>query len=150
METDRLPRHIGGELKVGRRNGRTNLYRLSWPEDLVPELEEFLKVWLLWLLGKERPELFISRLELPYTTFGINKEFKKTVFEYTEHAMNLHLVHDVWVSEYFAAENDVTVAAQMLGDTVETVLRHYVELLRKQVTEVADRFVRKAKQANAD
>ena len=34
----------GMELMVGRRNGRTNLYRLSWPKDLVPELEEFLKV----------------------------------------------------------------------------------------------------------
>ena len=41
-------------------------------------------------------------------------------------------------------------AAQMLGDMVETVLRHYVEQLRKQVTKVADRFVRKAKQASAD
>jgi hypothetical protein len=77
--------------------------------------------------------------------FKINEEFKKTVFEYTEHAMKLHLVRNVWASEYFAAENDVTVAAQMLGDTVETVLRHYVEPLRKQITEVADRFVRKAK-----
>jgi len=34
----------GMELMVGRRNGRTNLYRLSWPKDLVPKLEEFLKV----------------------------------------------------------------------------------------------------------
>lgn len=63
--------------------------------------------------------------------------------------VNLHLVRDVWASEYFAAENDVTVAAQMLGDTVETVLRNYVEPLRKQTAEVADRFARKAKQASA-
>lgn len=140
----------GMELKVGRRNGRTNLYRLSWPEDLVPELEEFLKVWRPLLSGQARSELFISRYGQPYTVFGLKKEFKKTVFEYTERAMNLHLVRDVWASEYFAAENDVTVAAQMLGDTVETVLRNYVEPLRKQATEVADRFVRKAKQASLD
>jgi len=138
----------GAELKVGRRNGRTNLYRLRWPEDLVPELEEFLKVWRPLLPGQERRELFISRHGQPYTVFGLNEEFKKTVFAYTAHAMNLHLVRDVWASEYFAAENDVTVAAQMLGDTVETVMRHYVEPLRKQVTDVADRFVRKAKQAS--
>jgi len=140
----------GMELKVGRRNGRTNLYRLSWPEDLVPELEEFLMVWRPLLPGQERPELLISRYGQPYTVFGLNKEFKKTVYEYTERAMNLHLVRDVWASEYFAAENDVTVAAQMLGDTVETVLRNYVEPLRKQATEVADQFVRKAKQARLD
>jgi hypothetical protein len=140
----------GMELKVGRRNGRANLYRLSWPEDLVPELEEFLKVWRPLLPGQARPELFISRMGQPYTVFGLNKEFKKVVFAYTAQAMNLHLVRDVWASEYFASENDITVAAQMLGDTVETVLRHYVEPLRKQNTEVADRFARKAKQANMD
>ena len=44
----------------------------------------------------------------------------------------------------------MTVAAQMLGDTVETVLQNYVEPLRKQVTEVADQFVRKAKQGRLD
>ncbi len=140
----------GAELKIGRRNGRTNLYRLSWPDDLVPELEEFLKLWRPLLPGQERPELFISRHGQPYTVFGLNKEFKKTVFAYTAHAMNLHLVRDVWASEYFASENDVAVAAQMLGDTVETVLRHYVEPLRKQNTDVADRFIRKAKQASTD
>ena len=102
------------------------------------------------LPGQARPELFISRMGQPYTVFGLNKEFKKVVFAYTAQAMNLHLVRDVWASEYFASENDITVAAQMLGDTVETVLRHYVEPLRKQNTEVADRFARKAKQANMD
>ena len=42
-----------------------------------------------------RPELLISRLGQPYTVFGLNKECKNTVFEYTAHAMNLHLVQDV-------------------------------------------------------
>jgi hypothetical protein len=49
------------ELMVGRRNGCANLYRLSWPKDLVPELEEFLKVWRPLLLEEARPELFIAR-----------------------------------------------------------------------------------------
>jgi hypothetical protein len=38
----------------------------------------------------------------------------------------------------------------MLGDTVKTVLRNCVKPLREQVAEVADRFVRKAKQASTD
>ena len=59
--------------------------------------------------------------------------------------MNIHLVRNVWASEYFAAENDVTVAANLLGDSIETVIRHYVDPLRKQFTVVADRFVRKAR-----
>lgn len=64
--------------------------------------------------------------------------------------MNPHLVRAVWASEYFAAGNDVTVAAQMLEDTVETMQRHYVDPLHKQNTEIADRFARKAKQAGTD
>lgn len=135
----------GIELKVGRRNGRTNVYRLIWPQELVPQLEEFLEHWRPLLSGHGRPELFISRLGLPYTAFGINEEFKKTIFEYTGRAMNIHLVRNVWASEYFAAENDVTIAADLLGDSIETVMRHYVDPLRKRATEAADRFVREAK-----
>lgn len=135
----------GIELKVGRRNGRTNIYRLNWPKELVPQLEEFIKHWRPLLPGHKRPELFVSRLGLPYTVFGLNGEFKKTIFAYTGYAMNIHLVRNVWASEYFAAENDVTVAANLLGDSIETVIRHYVDPLRKQFTVVADRFVRKAK-----
>jgi len=67
----------GMELKVGRRNGRTNLYRLSWPEDLVPELEEFLKVWRPLLSGQARSELFISRYGQPYIVFGLKKSSRR-------------------------------------------------------------------------
>lgn len=67
----------GMELMVGRRNGRTNLYRLSWPKDLVPELEEFLKVWRPLLPEEARPELFIARMGQLYTVFGLNKSSRK-------------------------------------------------------------------------
>jgi hypothetical protein len=65
----------------------------------VPEIEEFLKIWRPFLPGQARPELFITRLSQPYTVFGLNTEFKKTVFEHTAHAMNLRLVRNVWASE---------------------------------------------------
>ena len=82
----------------------------------------------------ERAELFLSRRGQPYTVFGLNEEFKKTVFAYTGYVMNIHRVRNVWASEYFAAENDVTVAADLLGDSIETVMRHYVEPLKKRIT----------------
>jgi hypothetical protein len=70
----------GIELKVGRRNGNTNVYRLNWPKELVPQLEEFIKHWRPLLPSHERSELFLSRYGQPYTVFGLNEEFKKAEF----------------------------------------------------------------------
>ena len=42
----------GIELKVGRRNGSTNVYRLSWPAELVSQLEEFLKALASTVAGE--------------------------------------------------------------------------------------------------
>jgi hypothetical protein len=50
----------GIELKVGRRNGRTNIYRLNWPKELVPQLEEFLKHWRPLLPGHKGPNCLLE------------------------------------------------------------------------------------------
>lgn len=131
----------GDELKVGRVHGRVNLYRIPFPEDLVPQLEEFLSVWRPMLPGSHLPELFTAWTGRPFVGNTLGAEFKKTIFAYTGRATNIHLMRDIWVTEFLERTQDFPAAAEMLGDTIETVLRHYAHLRRTNAGALADRFI---------
>lgn len=60
--------------------------------------------------------------------------------------MRIHLVRDILASEYFASENDITTAAAMFGDTIETVMRIHLDPRSNGAGEIADRFIQKAMQ----
>jgi len=131
----------GDELKVGRVHGRMNFYRILFPDDLVAQLEEFLTVWRPILPGSELPELFTTSTGRPFTHSALNTEFKKVIYAYTGRATNMHLMRDIWVTEFLEQSQDFATAAEMLGDTVETVLRHYAHLQNLKAGFLADRFI---------
>lgn len=131
----------GDELKVGRVHGQVNFYRILFPDDLVPQLEEFLSVWRPMLPGSGLPELFTTWTGRPFTYSALNAEFKKTIYAYTGRATNMHLMRDIWVTEFLEKTQDFPAAAEMLGDTVETILRHYAHLRRVNTGSLADQFV---------
>ncbi len=130
----------GEELKVARLQGQQNIYRVSFPPDLVSRLEEFLTLWRPLLPGHNRPELFTVWTKRPFTANALNTEVKKAIFSYTGRATNIHRLRDIWATEFIEQTQDFPLAASMLGDTVETVLRHYMHLRRTNTCEVADRF----------
>lgn len=131
----------GDELKVGRVRGCINVYRIQFPEDLVPQLEEFLTTWRSMLPGNNLPELFTAWTGRPFLQNALSTEFKKTIYAYTGRATNIHLIRDIWVTEFLEQTQDFPAAAEMLGDTIETVLRHYAHLRRVDTGALADRFI---------
>lgn len=131
----------GDELKVGRVRGCVNVYRIQFPEDLVPQLEEFLTVWRPMLPGNNLPELFTAWTGRAFLQNALCAEFKKTIYAYTGRATYIHLIRDIWVTEFLEQTQDFPAAAEMLGDTIETVLRHYAHLRRVDTGALADRFI---------
>ena len=91
--------------------------------------------------GHARAEVFTTKTGRPFSAYALNAEFKKTVYAYTGRVMNIHLVRDVWANEYIAATGDVATAAVILGDTVETVIRCYVDPYCDGADDKADRIV---------
>jgi len=132
----------GDELKVGKQGNRPNTYNTRFPRDMVAPLNEFLNVWRPLLPGCERDEIFTTWTGQPFTSSAISVEFRKTAYAYTRHATNIHLVRDIWATEFLIATQDFITAADMLGDRVETVLARYAHLRRVNAGEIADRFIR--------
>ena len=131
----------GSELKVGKVRGKVNIYRASFPPDLEDALDEFLKIWRPLLPIQQRRELFVTRWGNPFTANALNTQFQKTDYAYTQHATHIHLVRDIWATEFIEGTQNFSGAADMLGDTLETVLRHYAHLQRIAVCEQADEFI---------
>jgi hypothetical protein len=98
------------------------------------------RAWRPLLPGHNRPELFTVWTKRPFTANALNTEVKKAIFSYTGRATNIHRLRDIWATEFIEQTQDFPLAASMLGDTVETVLRHYMHLRRTNTCEVADRF----------
>ncbi len=127
----------GDELKVGRRQEQENIYRISFPVDLVDDLETFLKEW--------RPVLniFLSRKGKPLSQNAINAQVRKAIYEHTGRLTNIHMIRDIWATEYIEATQNFSIAASVLGDRLETVLRRYVHLRMTNAGQKADEFIAK-------
>jgi integrase len=135
-------RFVGKELKIGFRDGKENVYQRPIPDDLVPLVEEWLTVWRPRRLnGLDSPFVFVNRQCGPFTSEMLKETFKRTVYRFTGQYMTPHLVRDSWATEYLAEEGDVAGAAEMLGDTVETVIRHYAHILRRRAQDETGKWL---------
>lgn len=67
------------ELNVGRDCGQPSVYRMLFPEDLAPQLEEFLTVWRPMLPGSNRLELFTTRTGRSFTGCALNNGVRKNI-----------------------------------------------------------------------
>lgn len=134
----------GEQMKIGERKGRENTYRIPFPCDLTPLLEEWLDKWRPVINANDLSNVFISKSGQPFSPTTLNSEFKKTVYEYTGKATNLHLIRDIWATEYIETTRDIVGAAQVLGDEIETVLRRYAHVLAEDAGKLADKFLKEA------
>jgi len=132
----------GDELKVSKQGQRPNIYKIRFPSDLVTDLNEFLNVWRPVLPSDQQDQVFITWTGHPFTQTALNLEFRKVVYAYTERATNIHLIRDIWATEFLEKTQDFITAAAMLGDRIETVLARYAHLRRVNAGDIADRFVR--------
>ena len=118
----------GRELKKDRRNGRENVYLVSFPSELTGVLDEFLKKWRPKLDRHDSEFVFLSRAGKPLSQGALHKQMTHTTYEYTGLSTNPHLIRHIWATEFLMTTQKFTAAATMLGDRLETVLRRYAHL----------------------
>jgi len=130
------------ELKISQVKGRVHRIEHEFPDDLVDLLEEWLSRWRPIVIscqkelriGAERTSagqefVFLDSVGTPLTTNQVTWAFESATYRFTGIAMNPHMVRTIWATEYIKSTNNFIDAAYMLGDTVETVLHSYANLL---------------------
>jgi hypothetical protein len=163
-------RFSGNELKVGSRKGKINSILHRFPSELTWLLEEVLTIWRPIITGvpyhlpqgdeaatwsyteppqtkapeyKKAPQdvlLFLNSKGMPTVSDNIRTWVKSTTYIYTKVAVNPHLIRDIWATTYIKATGDFIGAAKRLGDTVETVMKHYAHLLDDDAEAKGDAF----------
>lgn len=163
-------RFSGSELKIGSRRGKINSILHRVPSELTLLLEEVLTVWRPIITGvpyhfpqgdesttwsyseppqtkapeyKKSPQdvlLFLNSTGKPTNRDNIRDWVKSTTYAYTGVAVYPHLIRDIWATTYIKATGDFIGAAKRLGDTVETVMKHYAHLLDDDAEAKGDNF----------
>jgi hypothetical protein len=135
-------RFIGDELKISRKRGTINEFKVPFPSALVPWLEEYLMRWRPLLLGgKDLPYVFLNDEGRAHTGPALNALTSRHVYAFTGKTWHPHLVRTVWATEWIRDGGDFVTAAIMLNDRLETVIKSYSHLLDENVAEKAYQWV---------
>ena len=133
-------------MKIATRKGKTNVFDLSFPTELLPDLETYLNVWRPILAERTNykyPHVFLNRYGNPWNSaasFGLS--VKQQIYRYLGKHTSPHMIRTVWATEWIKnTHGDFYTAAVMLNDRLETVIANYAELLEEDVAEKADRLI---------
>ncbi|CAG1010547.1 hypothetical protein ANRL4_04212 [Anaerolineae bacterium] len=128
------------EIGPERVHRRTSAYRTLFPNDLVSQLEEFVTVWRPMLPGADLPELFTTPAGHTFSVLALNNGIRRTTYAHTGRATDARQIRTIWATEFIKKTEDFVAAAEILGDTVESVLRRFAHLRREDPSILADRF----------
>ncbi len=109
----------------------------------MDDLETFLKEWRPVLKKNGNDHVFLSRKGKTLSQNAINAQVRKAIYEHTGRLTNIHMIRDIWATEYIEATQNFSIAASVLGDRLETVLRRYVHLRMTNAGQKADEFIAK-------
>ena len=147
----------GSELKIGMRGARINEYKLDLTThfpDFIPVLEEFLNTYRPKLPNAATsPFLFLTSVNgRPFGQAGLALELRAAVGLRVKGAPRFypHMIRTIWATTYLTSpENygDYETAATMLGDTVQTVMRTYFDVLDRDHHAKAAAFLSSALRA---
>jgi hypothetical protein len=170
MDGEWYIRFSGAELKVENRRGKINSIQHKIPAELTWLVDEVLTVWRPLLtevpyhfpVGYEgegwdyqeppqtrAPEeknaprdvlLFLTASGNPADRGDLRRWVTTTTYAYTKVGVNPHLIRDIWATTYIKQTRDLIGAAKRLGDTINTVLKHYAHLLDDEAEARADAF----------
>jgi hypothetical protein len=138
----------GDELKVGERNGETNVFDMEIPAEVVPYLEEYLTVWRPRLphAATDR-HILLSRQEHPGGMLrpqALTNKVKLHVYRLTGKRLYPHLLRTLFVSHAIRNGLDPTSAAFVMNDKVATILPFYNEFYAEEHQKAAQDFYRRA------
>jgi hypothetical protein len=133
----------GAELKVGERNGDTNVFEVRIPAQVVPYLEEYLQVWRPKLPHAATDRHLLLRHREPGGRIqpkAIYDKLRLHVWRLTGKRMFPHLLRTLFVSHAINNGMDLNSVAFLTNDKPETVLQSYNELNAQQHQQAADDF----------
>jgi hypothetical protein len=145
----------GMGLKIHTRGKAENVYHLLWPEEIQPELEEYLQRWrplfpatyipLRYQARRQAPALDTSSLVFvnsrggPWTKTALRTILFHQVGARTGKRLFPHLMRTLFFDETLRATKDIDLAATMLNITPQTALTWYHELRQEDaLTRLAD------------
>jgi site-specific recombinase XerD len=134
----------GEQLKVATRRGRTNVFDVPFPQQLIPLLENYLATWrpiLLARAGHPDNHVFLTTQGTPYNQTNLTRTTQDIVYSYTGKHWHPHIVRTVWATEWIRNGGDFLTVAKMLNDRLETVIANYAHLLEEDVAENAYRLI---------
>jgi hypothetical protein len=145
----------GAELKIGMRGPRVNEYHVDLTDycpDFIPVLEEFLNTYRPKLPNAAAsPFLFLSSGHgRPFGQAGLALELRAAVGMRTDPPKRFypHLIRSIWATEYLQRTQDFTTAAVLLGDTLQTVMKTYYDVVNKDHHAKAKAFLSTALHAS--
>jgi site-specific recombinase XerD len=92
-------------------------------------------------LSTTSPFLFLTTHGTPFKLTALADHAKRTVHAYTGKYWHPHMIRSVWATEWILSGGDFITAATMLGDTVQTIIRHYAHLLEEHAVDRAFQWV---------
>jgi hypothetical protein len=128
----------GEQLKISRKRGKTNIFDLPFPPELVPDLETYLTIWrplLLRKMGHADTHVFMTRRGAHYNRHVLRSVTSNIVYRYTGKRWHPHIVRTVWATEWVRGGGDFFKGAVMLNDTLETFIANYAHLRDENVAE---------------
>jgi integrase len=122
-------RYVGDELKVGERNGRVNVFEVPWPPELTAHLEEYLKDFRpRFPHAADNPHVFLTRFGNTFAPQTLYRRLAEDFYIRLQKRFFPHLVRTLWVDRWLISGGDVSTAAYILNDSVQTVWKRYHEL----------------------
>ena len=138
---------VSEEMKVAMKQGKWNYFDLPFPLDLVPMLEDFLKLWHPVLSSKSAGQfdvyLFLNCNGKPYNREGQRQAVRTVVYRYTRKFFHPHLVRSIFATEYIQDTGDFYGAAVLLNDSLKVVIDKYAHLMERGVTQKTDGWLNK-------
>jgi len=134
----------GEQLKIARRRGKTNVFDLRFPPQLVPVLEDYLTLWrpiLLARAGHPDPHVFLTQFGNVYNRNALGSTTSHIVYRYTGKHWHPHVIRTVWATEMIRKGLNFLDVAEMLNDKLETVIANYAHLLHGDVAEKVYRLI---------
>jgi integrase len=144
-------RFVGKQLKVETRRGQPNRYEFPWPAELVGLLEEWLQVWRPKVqTDKTQDFVFCNSRGKPFTVGKhVSDMIQRQTYRFTGIGCNPHMIRDIFATEWLKRfPGDTAGVARRLGNTEAMVLLHYAHIIKADVDERADQFLKETLATN--
>lgn len=133
----------GEQLKIAQRGTEENIWKVTFPSDLCPLLDEYLRVFRPILSNGEPTVLvFPNSFGKPLTEKKVWQKLGGRVYQYIQKKFYPHLIRSIWATEMASSDADIRAVAYMMNDRMETILHKYYSHSGKGLQQRAEQRLR--------